>query len=384
MELELIDYPASILQRKTQQKKALSPLDVWGYLMLGASFLTYAVCEYIGVKQNLFMIFFLHHFLSVAYTVVLLSNGVYGIRRSWLRENIDRTIIALNLYLISAYALNREMQVFSTAVDWFCIYILISSCSLLSFRYFTRLPSWINKLQLLTLGSATLLYLYLAIYVADFYALGSVGIIAIGIGTHVFVPIALFTACISICILYLGKQAYYWVSAGIAIPVCAVILFTVEWTSRASEIEAFANKSSLYRSELPVWINVAQRLKNDWISERLLKSDLVYTTARRKLRNWEFLPSNASWDDIKKHDPLVFIASLRADLSLSAEDRTKILKTISSKRHKANERLWSGDDLATSYIVSDIDIYTDLRLAYTEKYINVRNNNERAWWGNTQ
>jgi XrtN system VIT domain protein len=70
---------------------------------------------------------------------------------------------------------------------------------------------------------------------------------------------------------------------------------------------------------------------------------------------------------------------------LPDHDLVKILQTISDGRHQSNERLWSGDNLITSYIVSDIDIYPELRLAYTEKYLNVKNTSANGrWWGNTQ
>jgi XrtN system VIT domain protein len=67
------------------------------------------------------------------------------------------------------------------------------------------------------------------------------------------------------------------------------------------------------------------------------------------------------------------------------DDRVKILQSVFSDRHNGNERLWSGDNLTTSYIMTDVDVYPSLRLAYTEKYLNIRNNLiDHRWRGETQ
>jgi len=72
-----------------------------GYGLLAASLLLYAACEYFSLTTDQFMIFWIHYFISVVYTGVLVGGGFYGIRKSWKKENLDKTIVALNLYLIS-------------------------------------------------------------------------------------------------------------------------------------------------------------------------------------------------------------------------------------------------------------------------------------------
>src|SRR5690606_7642674 len=127
-------------------------------------------------------------------------------------------------------------------------------------------------------------------------------------------------------------------------------------------------------TELPVWVKVAQSVKNDWLTERILKSKLIYTISNGSF-GWSRFPTS-SWNEQRKHDPFVFLASHTNTTALDRDDRITILKALTNGRHLAEERLWSGDNLSTSYIVSDIDLYSDLRIAYTEHYLNIRNNKE--------
>lgn len=362
-----------------------------GYTLLAASFSLYALgIHQPGTGRNEetgFMIFFVHYFLALVYVAVLIYHKALGIRKSWSKENISHTIILLNLFLISAYALNRVVAVFEDSTSWLCVYILLTSLVTLSFRFHSSLPAWINRLQHLVLGSALVFYLYLSMFVANYYIFGGIGILAFGIGAHVFVPIFFIAGCLSLIHHAYQKPAHYWWTiAGATATVTLVIAFTIEWQLRINKIETLANQSVMYQNtRLPLWVTVGQRIKNDWISQRILKSDLVYTTAPEKFGQFRFIPRPVNWEEMRKHDPLVFLASLKAKSSLSEQDRITILKAISDVRHRTQERLWSGDNLTTSYIVSDVDIYTDLRLAYTEKYLNVRNNGDsRRRWLNSE
>ncbi len=372
---------------ETTSSKYKTPLFTFGYALLLASFLLYLIVEYLGKKENLFMAFWVHYALAAVYTFTLIGARAIGLRKSWNKENIDKTVILLNLFLVSAYALNREVPVFENSDDWLCFYIILSSLTVLTFRYFNNLSSWAKNIQFIFLGLAITLYIYLALYTLNYYAFGAIGIIAFGIGAHILVPLFLVIACITLFVQnYTGLNNFLWAGTGICVPIIILIVFVVEWNSRISKIETIANQSVMYgQPELPIWVTLGQNINNDWISERILKSDLVYTTAKDSFREWDFIPQTVSWDEVRKHDPLVYVSSLFSKCTLSDEDRVKILKAILKGRHQANERLWSGDNLTTSYIVSDVDIYTDLHIAYTEQYLNVRNNSAKGnWRGNTE
>lgn len=376
--------PPSIASRPGNENNVLFV----GYILLALSLLIFAWKENSPDTDegNLFAIFIAHYFIALVYTGYLLYAKAIGISRSWKKENVHFTAVLLNLFLISAYALNRMMAVFQDSTTWLCVFIIFTSTTTISYHYFHRVPRWVNRIQHFLLGCALVLYVYLAFYVANYYPFGLVGMLAIGIGAHVFVPLFLTLECFFLLRFSRKRISYHWVTAGASIALLVAAAFVAEWDLRVSKIEALANQSVAFQhNQLPVWVTVGQEIKNDWISQRILKSDLVYTTAPDKFGEWQFLPRLDNWQETRKHDPLVFLSSIRRKTSLSQNDRIRILQAISNARHQSEERLWSGAHLSTSYIVSDIDLYPDLRLAYTEKYINIRNNDiSRQRWRNSQ
>ncbi|HEX8039194.1 MAG TPA: XrtN system VIT domain-containing protein [Chryseosolibacter sp.] len=388
----IADLPVTPAFSVENDRKSSSPdrTTLLGYVILGVSAGLYGLEEYYDVRRgdDTFTIFFIHYFIALAYVIILFVNKSYGIRRSWRSEKIYKTVVLLNLFLVSAYALNRELPVFEESVPWFCLYLVLMSSVTLSYRYFERLPRAVNYVQHALLGSALLLYLYLAIYVADFYMLGSVGVILFGVGGHIFVPLLLFFSVVRLLMVTHRKKniGARPVIAGVLISVAFVTGFAVKWNARVKAIDRLANQSVIHSdTELPVWVKVAQTVDNDWITERILKSKLVYTISNNHF-HWDFFGNGNDWDEKRKHDPLVFITGGISRSSLSDDDRKNILKATTDSRHKAEERLWAGDNLSTAYIVTDVDIYPELRIAYSEHYLNIRNNalNSDRWWGNTE
>jgi XrtN system VIT domain protein len=389
--METITEPplANTFSVKETKSESQDKTMLIGYLLLAISAVLYAVEEYLDVSrgEDNFTIFFIHYFISIAYVIILIFGKSYGIVRSWRKPHLHKTIILLNLFLVSAYALNRELPVFEDSVPWFCVFLILISAIMLSYYYFERLPRTVNYAQHILLGSALVMYLYMTIYVANFYALGTIGIILFGIGTHIFLPLLLLYAAIRLLITTHEKRriGIGWVVSGAVITIAIVVSFIIEWNVRVKAIDRLANQSVIHADTgLPVWVKVAQTVKNDWITERILKSKLVYTVSNNHFQ-WDFFP-DSNWDEKRKHDPLVFLASGYSNSSLSDEDRKSILKALTDSRHRAQERLWSGDNLSTSYIVTDVDLYPELRLAYSEQYLNIRNNaiQNTRWRGNSE
>jgi len=359
-----------------------------GHLLLGISAGLFGLFEWLDVLKGRedFMIFMLHYLLAITYIIILIRKRAYGFKRSWRKKNLGSTIILLNLFLVSAYALNRSLPVFEDSANWFSLYLIITSANLLSFQFTEQLPRWLNSVQYIILGSTFILYLYLTLFVADIYVIGSIGIIAFGIGAHIFVPLTLLIACLFIVIhtIRFRSASFAWVITGSIATLFVIGMFTKIWNDRVQTVERITSQSVLYSSSLPVWVNVSQNLPADELTQKIIKSGFVYTVASNKFGDWFFMPDTLSWQEIRKHDPLVFIASLFAECTLSHDDKIKILQTITD-RHRAEERLWSGENLVTSYVVSDIDLYPEFRLSYTEKYLTIKNQaKERGRWSNTE
>jgi XrtN system VIT domain protein len=359
-----------------------------GYVLLAFSTSAYVIEVYnVTASQNL-TVFLIHFAIAIAFGIVLIANTAWTFRQSMQKQNVHNTVVLLNLFLISAYALNREVGVFAESVPWFCVYLVLASAALLSYRYLEFLPKAVRNIHHVILGSGLMLYLYMTIYVANFYILGTIGIILLGIGAHIFIPaLLLYTSVRLVINTHKEKRiGIGWVFLGIALTIIFIIGFVGEWQLRVKDIDRLANQSVIYSdNQLPAWVKVARSVKDDWLTEVILKSDLVYTIYNNRFES-RFSSLNSDWNESRKHDPLVYISSGFATTTLSHDDRRTILMSLGDSRHKTEERLWSGDNLTTSYIVTDVDIYPELRLAYSEQYMNVRNNalQEDSWWGDTE
>ncbi len=113
--METLADPTTSPKSSLKKGVRFNPPDqsTWlGYIFLLASAGLYGLEEYYDVSRgdDNFGIFFIHYFLALVFVAVLLSKGAYGIRRSWKKERLHETVILLNLFLVSAYALNRELR----------------------------------------------------------------------------------------------------------------------------------------------------------------------------------------------------------------------------------------------------------------------------------
>jgi XrtN system VIT domain protein len=360
-----------------------------GYLFLAASCFFYLLFEFTPRRGSdyTFEVFICHYILALGYAGFLIYNKAYGIRASWRKANIHKTVVLLNLFLVGAFALNRELPVFESSANWWCVYIVLSSITLMSFQYFERLPVWANKIQFVLLGCSLVLYLYSTVIIANYYVFSWIGILFFGIGALMYVPIC-FVVLVIVLIKHYQKAVKApaaWIVVGMLMPTLFTVAFMSEWRRRVDRIEKVANESVISpETELPVWVKAAQSLEDDWMTRMILKSDLVYTTYNDRFSEFRFRPRRTSWEEQRQHDPLVFMATGAKTCSLTADERIRILKAISKTRHQSEEHLWSGANLTTSYIVTDVDLYTDLQLAYTEKYLNVKNSGEQHWRPNQE
>src|SRR5258706_4002536 len=90
-----------------------------GYLLLAISFMLFVIVAYTVTRStDDFTVFFLHYFIALGYITVLIANRALGLKQ---KESTDKLIILLNLFLISAYPLNRQIPVFEDSTDWFWV-----------------------------------------------------------------------------------------------------------------------------------------------------------------------------------------------------------------------------------------------------------------------
>ena len=91
------------------------------------------------------------------------------------------------------------------------------------------------------------------------------------------------------------------------------------------------------------------------------------------------MPSK-SYVETKVHDPLIVIASYLAEKpNLTRDEKINILEVLFNARHKAQDRLWNGEYLQTSEVITKIQILSQYRIAYTEKNITIKNISVNNW-----
>lgn len=349
----------------------------WGLLLLGASFLIFCIPDLFPDHSiEPLGLFFLNFGCAVAYLILLLFNR--RLRKG--REGLLPLFVFLLLALISAYSLNRSMNVFEDSVTWFSVLLIICALNYLAFAYYDHCPSWLKYLMSFILGTSVVVFVYLSVYLIPLYIISAILVIALGISLHAFVPLLLVIYTIA---LARRKRLYrigFW--AGVITPVACMVLFTAYWCTLMTRINRDYRRASItYNNGLPAWVVVTRDIPGNWVSERILKTNLVYSAVSPSHNFFWDMPSR-SFEEKKKHDPLVMTASLfSGPLMLSEDDQVKILQAVYDSRHQAQERLASDDDLRTEDVDTRVKIWPDQRLSYTEIYTTVSNFKQtEGWW----
>lgn len=321
--------------------------------------------------------FFICYVFSVGYMIAIPMRSMAYSKPKLLKH----TVLMLILWFISAFALNRHMNVFDMATPWLSAWIVISIVALLLSTLHEFLPKAVNSIVYFFLGTALLLFTYYAIYLVPLYLISTIGLIAIGISMHTYIPLFLSIATLSMIMRMPAehKKVIYLAFSGFMVPVlvCACLLYN--WNATNREISSIINQQTLNESKLPMWVAVSRQLRPSFLTERILKSDLVYTEVRDGDIFFSGMPSR-SFDEQKQHDPLVVIASLLfKKVNLDENERIKVLASMYNARHQAQDRLWRDDDLETVSVISIVKLFPAYRMAYTEKILTISNDSRSGW-----
>ncbi|WP_158828276.1 XrtN system VIT domain-containing protein [Mucilaginibacter lacusdianchii] len=341
----------------------------------------FAVSLYAG-RQAATGIFFINYILSVGYLLAVLIETFSHHKWKLSHGKLQHTAFLLTLWLISAYALNRDMNVFENSVSWLCVWIVTSAVIFVLAVYYQILPNWIRPIIFFLLGAAFLLFIYYSFYLFPLYIISVIGLIAIGISMHSYIPLfmAIFTFTILIKAGRNNKKLYYAFVAGIILPLIVLSVYLFKWNSNSKKIDLLLNQTTLNQGKLPDWIAVSQGIEHAGLAEDMMKAGLVYQAADLS-GNILFgdMPSR-NFDEPRRHDPLIVMATLLfGKPNLDERDRINILKSMYDARHHAQERLWDGDHLKTATVVSNVKLYPEYRMAYTEKTLTVHNTMNSSW-----
>lgn len=322
---------------------------------------------------------FICFIIAAAYATYSLIH--YFMHKKEVDYKANHFLLVLTLFSISCFSLNLEFQVFSQFVLWSSIVLILFHASLLAHLYRQYIPDFVKPFNYLMIGTGSTLALFYAIFMLPLWGIGIIGMIVFGITIHLYIPFILFIVAIVLFIKAKKKLieniAFY---LGVSIPLIAVLIM-LYWNNRIADIihDKSAEILTEQTSDLPDWVNISQEIPDNYFTERILKSGLLYED---DILRWDW-DIRSSFNEDKKNDPVIGMFSLIADkLNITREDRENILKTSFNARHQARRKLWSGEDLNTSEILTNVRIYPDYRIAYTEKIISIKNNS--IWSFNQQ
>ncbi|RFZ85744.1 XrtN system VIT domain-containing protein [Mucilaginibacter terrenus] len=358
--------------------------DKFGLVCIGviiASFGLFLVADTFPGRDN-FGKFFANYIISILMSVAVFSTAFKQHRWHLSKGKAEYTAYLLVIWFISAFALNREMNVFEDSTDWLCIWIVVSSLALTLAARYKDMQGFIKYVVFLLLGIALALFLYYAFYLLPLYIVSIVGMIAIGISFHTYIPMLMAIVAIRIIIRAYrdDKRVLYAAVAGFAVPVVIAGVFLFYWGQASDKINFAVNQNTLNEGKLPTWVAVSRQLERTPVTERIMKAGLVYHEVSPDGNLfWGGFPT-MSFDAKKEHDPLVVLATLFFEKpNLDESDQINILKAMYNSRHQAQERLWSGDQLQTVSVISNVKLFPEYRFAYTEKTLTLRNNSNWEW-----
>jgi XrtN system VIT domain protein len=338
-------------------------------------------------SSNNVILIMAHYGLAIAFSLVLLVDGFLKFRRERYARGRPVRWLGLLLWLISAYALNREMAVFQQSTGWLCVSLVVVGSAMALYGWKESLSVRAQQGLYAVLAFGWWLFAYMAVYVAQLYPISVPLLIGLGLSAHTFVPIAFAIA--------LGKRLWQdgrreehlrlGIYVGLAVPVLALGAFLMGWLSDLNRIDRTRQEATVRRtSDLLDWVLIAQQLHSNtplsaWITDRLLLSNRVYDRGRFFDGNNWGLTGLTALDDVRQHDPLVVIASrLFPTDALSDTDQLSILKVRSANRHGTEEKFWTGRHLTIEDVVSQVRIWPQFRMSYTEQTVQIRNQARNA------
>ncbi len=370
---------------KTEETKMLSSstlLTGYGLTLLSAAvFVMPEIFHLEKTEDTLFGIFIMNFFITIFFGVLVYIREVPRFTGGSFQRKAEWGFVHLVLCLISAFSLNRVIPVFQDSAVWLQVVLIIQALLLLSAFFRERLPVWLQGIFWILMGVTFTLFLYFSITLIPVYLVGVVASPIFLISLHAFVPLAIVTAIILFLLREdnrIKRNIIYFLS-GIILSVIIVSVWTFQW-SKADRIISRATDKTLMNewNDLPEWAAIAQELPDNSVTEKILKTGLVYSVPS-SFGDWGLfnLPPGG-FDEVKRHDPLVMIATfILGKPDLSSDQKVKILESMYDSRHKAQERLWSGEDLCTNHILTNVRLYPSLHIAYTEKIISIRNTSSK-------
>jgi XrtN system VIT domain protein len=272
------------------------------------------------------------------------------------------------IFTISAFSLNTMIPVFAKFPWWLSLYVFASAAFLLSFPYLQVLGARTRALFYAIAGSATVLIIYLNLYLLPLWPVSIIGSFFFFLSTHTFVPLFWGLLLVS---AFSKDQQFLWKPylIGLFTPLLILVFWLYQWHSVQTEIKDIGAKNNLSsQAQLPLHIALAQQLSTHPIADEIALSEHI---SQRFFENGFGINANG---ERKYHNPLAIIGNLFfGSPNLDQQTAVALINIRRDQRHLTDERLWTGNSLITQSVSTQIKVYPQYRLAYQEKILTIKN-----------
>lgn len=368
---ELLDQNSAQIPASTAYHPLKDRVYLTGLVLLAISIGAFVFSSRGG--RDFFDEFALQYGIVLAYTIVLWYNKrlrwwAFGARRA----DFPVMLLLLLLWLVSCFALNRELQVFRPSAGWLSGYLIGAGAAMIAYGWKDRMPQWARLVLWSALGASLLLFVYYALALLPLTFGGLLLVWFFGLSLHAVVPLAI---CVYLFIILRkaileepgGRVAVF---AGIAAPLSIIITIATAWYQVSSRLaNSVAAHEASGQSDLPRWVAISQHLEQNWLNEYLLKAVAEGNLPISNGILGDFLSPAFGG---RENDPVMQIAgAVSPRPQLNADECRKIYAAQYDARNLMEERLWSDQDLVTSDVQTTVQIDAIHRLSYTEKLLTV-------------
>lgn len=323
--------------------------------------------------DNAMGLFMVNYGCTVIYFVALLSSG--RLRKG--NDGLTPLFLFLILFMISAFSLNREMNVFESSVTWTSLLLIVIALNMTLMAIRDSLPVKVLAGMLLLTGLGFALLLYYTFFLFPLYVLAGIGFFVLGMSLHVFAPLlwVIFTLKLVRQIEQGFRKAWWYFGGGVALAFLVALVFILRWGMITTEMNRTYRKATIEQAQgLPAWMELAGQMPKSSLAEKIMKADLVYSSFNESSSFFDWRIPSRNFEEPLQHDPLVMMATLFAGRpNIPEEERIKILQVLFNARHQAEERYWSGNHLQTDLVSTRVDLWPQYGLSYTEKEITLTN-----------
>jgi XrtN system VIT domain protein len=273
--------------------------------------------------------------------------------------------ITVILFAIAAFSLNRSMEVLGDTPFWLGAYLYLAFLSLFLDIFSNRLPPVWNAINAFFSGMGLVICVYFTLLVMPLLPVSVLGLVVFGISSVAFTP--LFAVGGFFKVLRRRNEKYERISAaaGVVLPILFLFAFMAQYGVVRKDMEAVLKDRRESNSDLPEPIFAAQ-----YLPERAFSRQLMQVNDDKLLWEDRFLDFDSREGEF--NDPLTVLGhGLSREMPIRKLQRQQILATQTDLRHQSQRRLWEDDHLLTRHITTEIEIYPEYRLAYTEKIFEI-------------